>query len=172
MFEWLRRLFRRPSQTPPPLPPPPAPRPEPKAPEAPLLELHRYSEGKADVLGRLSFRGEQIAFTLESAPGKLPPGDYPLSLHAGGGREAAYRFRFPAFHKGMIRVGAEGPACLVFSNTVRGLGSSIALGQQPQREQETQAPRELWFSEQAYKSVYQQIAPELVAGKSLSLRIR
>ncbi|TAE50855.1 MAG: hypothetical protein EAZ89_11275 [Bacteroidetes bacterium] len=183
MFKWLQQLFQKlgagrpapvtpPAQTP---VPPVAPKAEEKPKQSPgaelRVELKRYSTGSQDILGKLTIGGQPVGYTLESALKPLAPGEYPLSLRSEGGKHTTYAFRFGPLHKGMIQISKNGNefVYLLIGNEAAYLYGSIAVGTQPVREEDTSKARELWYSEQGYKSVYQQIAGALVEGKKVVL---
>jgi hypothetical protein len=196
MLKWLRKLWssisgraESPAAPPPapvpdpparPAPPPsPAPQPEPE-PGALTYELQRYSAGPFDTLGRLVCKGETRCVTLEGPlaaregwTAAVPPGAYALALRTDGGLHATYAYRYKDQHKGLLWLqDAPGLVTVQTGNQSRYAYGSILLGVQPVREQDLEAPREIWHSEQSYRFVYQEIASELAAGRPVRLVIR
>jgi hypothetical protein len=147
------------------------------------VDLVRYSSGTHDTLGRLYIQGEQVAYTLEDEhrdtllPGetRIPAGTYPLSLRTAGGRHATYLYRFGDMHKGMLWI-RDVPgfpfALICIGNNESDTEGSVLVGTETVREAETSDRREIWYSEQAYRSLYPRIADHLAAGKPAILRVQ
>ncbi len=142
----------------------------------------RYSRGKQDVLGKFYMNGHFECFTLESLnPDRpymeelLPVGRYELALRKEGGKHVAYHFRYKAMHRGMLWIkGAEGfPFALIHEgNNYSDVPGSILVGELPVREDQPELQREVWYSDQAYRKIYPNIADHLAKGGKVSLWIR
>ncbi|GAB4404999.1 MAG: hypothetical protein OHK0039_05650 [Bacteroidia bacterium] len=153
------------------------------APGVLVFELQRYSAGRHDTIGKLSHRGELLAYTIENPltgdlPGEalaIPAGDYPVRLRSEGGRHATYAFRFGDFHKGLLWIcdvpSFEFPVIQLGNDALHAYGS-ITVGTQVQREQQIDQRRELWYSEQAYRKVYGAMVAHILAGREVRLHIR
>lgn len=195
MLDFLRRIFKSlfgssdgQSQPEPQAARPPQPQtatvaepePEPTANSegpGPGLWLQRISSGPYDILGRLYWDEEFIAYTLETPEGNphhLPVGTYPLYLRQEGGRHATYQFRFGEMHQGLIALQDTGLSTfptLHVSNIAAHLYGSIAVGQSVKNEEQTEQPRELWHSEGAYRQLYLKVLPQLKDETALSLTV-
>lgn len=152
-------------------------------PEVMLVDLVRYSTGKHDTLGKLYIQGEEYAYTLENPAGnahtpddsRIPAGTYELAFRTEGGRHPTYLYRFGEMHKGMLWLkGVAGyPFALVcIGNKATDTHGSLLIGTQVQQEMDTEAEREVWYSEQAYRKVYPVIADHLAAGKPVRIHLR
>ncbi len=194
MIEFLRRLFRSifGSSDAQPAPEPQAAtpakpqashtaEPEPEATAQPIpqgsgLLLQRYSEGTHDTIGKLYLNGELLAYTLEdpAAGHRIAPGSYTLTLIQEGGRHTTYAYRFGDYHKGLIAVSNSGmsyQSTFHIGNTVDHLYGSILLGQSVHKEDQSDQKREVWYSENAYRKVYDALLPTLQEKGELALEI-
>lgn len=146
------------------------------------VDLVRYSSGAHDTLGKLYVQGEEVAYTLEdehrdaptSVKTRIPAGTYSLGLRTAGGRHATYLYRFGDMHKGMLWI-QDVPglpyALICIGNNEADTEGSVLVGTQAIRETETGERREIWYSEQAYRSLYPRIADHLATGKPAILRV-
>jgi len=139
------------------------------------LELKRESYGKQDTVGKLYLNGVFTAYTIESPkPTCIPEGSYPISLRKAGGKHSSYWFRFKEMHKGMIYVkGAKEELypCLSIGNVGKEAKGSILVGTELKGETTAEEAREIWYSTEAYKSLYPKIANELEKGEDLQIKI-
>ncbi len=152
-------------------------------PEVMLVDVFRYSTGEHDTLGKLYIQGEEYAYTLENPTGnghtpddsRIPAGTYELAFRTAGGRHPTYLYRFGEMHKGMLWL-KEVPgypfALICIGNKASDTNGSLLLGTQVQQEMDTDAEREVWYSEQAYRKVYPIIADHLATGKPVKLHLR
>lgn len=152
-------------------------------PETMVVDVFRYSTGKHDTLGKLYIQGEEYAYTLENPTGnahtpddsRIPAGTYELAFRTEGGRHPTYLYRFGEIHKGMLwlkEVAGYPFALICIGNKASDTHGSLLVGTQVQQETDTDAEREVWYSEQAYRKVYPIIADHLAAGKPVKLHIR
>lgn len=151
------------------------PKEEKPASKAEGISLKRYSYGKFDTLGKLYIDGEMKAYTIEvSKASAIPEGSYNLSLHKEGGLHATYWYKFGDMHKGMIKLegteNIDSPFLRIGNRASDALGG-ILFGSQVQNEENTEAVREIWYSEKAYLKVYNKIADLLENGDNVSLEI-
>ena len=151
-------------------------------PDVLAVDLVRYSSGAHDTLGKLYVQGAFVAYTLEDAhrdtpvPGetRIPAGNYELALRTEGGRHPTYLYRFGDLHKGMLWI-KDVPrfpfALICIGNSESDTDGSVLVGTQAVREEDPANRREIWYSEQAYRSLYPRIASHLAAGKPAILRV-
>jgi hypothetical protein len=123
----------------------------------------------------LRIGGEQVCLALEEAPGKsLPAGTYKLALRTTGGKHTAYAYRFGDWHRGMIQIlspQSSEPRYIHIGNDAKYAYGSVLVGKEAPQADQTQTPREIWYSEEAYKALYPRIADALAAGKLVQLTI-
>jgi len=146
------------------------------------VEVIRYSKGAKDILGKLYINGSFKCFTLEYIhPEKgengsiIPMGLYELGLRNEGGKNAAYYFRYKAMHRGMIWIqnAQSFPfAVLHEGNQYTDVPGSLLVGELPIREDEINRPREVWYSDQAYRNIYPLLADAITQGIPAKLWIK
>ncbi|MEM6800811.1 MAG: DUF5675 family protein [Bacteroidota bacterium] len=151
------------------------PKEEKPADKASGISLKRYSYGKFDSLGKFYIGGEMMAYTIEVPKANcIPEGSYTLSLHKEGGMHATYWYKFGDMHKGMIKLegreNIDSPFLRIGNRASDALGG-ILFGSQVQKEENTEAVREIWYSEKAYLKVYNKIVELIEKGESVSLEI-
>ncbi len=142
----------------------------------------RYNRGKHDVLGKFYLNGHFECFTLEPLDSRksymdeiIPMGSYSLNLRREGGKNVAYYYRYKAMHRGMLWVkGAHDfPFALIHEgNHESDVPGSILIGELPVKEDQTDEPREVWYSDQAYRKIYPKVADHLAKGGIVTLSIR
>ena len=148
---------------------------EPSSDEGLQVSLKRESYGMQDTVGKMYINGKFAAFTLESPKSScIPEGSYPLTLRKTGGKHSSYWFRFKHMHKGMIFIDSKKEDLfpyLSIGNIGKEAKGSILLGTELKNEDSTDAAREVWYSTQAYKTLYPTIADALESGQELMLEI-
>jgi len=137
-------------------------------------DLVRFDVGTYDTLGKLSFQGKFICYTLESSRDRADLGKYNLVLRKSGGLHATYGYRFGNMHKGMIQLdipGSQNFRYLKIGNSVDDTDGSILVGKVINNRDKPQERREVWHSQDSYQLMYPQIADRIAAGEKMTLNI-
>ncbi len=116
-----------------------------------VLELRRTAAGSQLRLG------DQVVDCLEGPVSALAPGTYALALRAEGGLHAAYLFRFPELHKGMVQIQDSSSKQFRY----------LRLGEQREDAQGGLVIGHIGH----YLDLYLALAEPLLAGKTAHLRV-